>query len=772
MKWLKYFLFILNQVIFLVNAQDFSVLTWRDHLPYNSVKQLAKVNDIFYASTPHSIIEFDNYTKEVRKLSTVNGLSEVGISSIVSNNSQKALVIGYNSSNIDIIKDDKIINISSILSSNIIGDKTIYSLYSYSKYVYVCTGFGIVIIDIEREEIKDTYIIGNNGSQEAVLGIHISENFIYALTNNFIKFADKNSPFLSDATIWNQIAIPLGADMSSLVSQNEDFYAFGSQNIVYKYSNNSWDTIINYPSESLRNFKVIEDQLVTCTDDYITIYNQNLDTINFYFAYNAEPGITPNDILINNGYCWVADESKGFRRIKNNFSSNKSVIGYGGPFTNECFHLFSNENQLLVASGTTYGTNWNKTFNWHGIFQFDDSWKVFNRKSVSRMQDEIDTISDIVWVSSNPINNNEFVASSFGGGLLLFENNELVERYSFYNSSLQTRIGQSGNSVCVSGSSYDGFGNLWVANSFTTSPLSVKTADGDWQSFYCGALAADKLCTDLIIDNQYGYIWMVVKDVGIVVYNYNFTPLDSSDDEYKILGTSSGSGSLPSSNVNTLAIDSDGEIWVGTDKGPCVFYSSYSIFNDSNVDAQNILIELDGTLQFLLQNEIITDIVIDGANRKWFATDGGGLFLMSEDGTSTIYSLSKENSPLFSNKIKSLAINNSSGELFIGTEKGILGFKSGAISSNTTFTKLVVYPNPVRPEYQGNISVKGMMQNSEVKIVDASGFLIQTVFSRGGQAIWDGKDQNNKPVSSGVYYFFATSEDGYSSAKSKVLIIR
>ena len=223
-----------------------------ESLPYNSVKQLAKVNDIFYASTPHSIIEFDNYTKEVRKLSTVNGLSEIGISSIVSNNSQKALVIAYNSSNIDIIKDDNIINLSSILSSNIIGDKTIYNLYSYSKYVYVGTGFGIVIIDIEREEIKDTYIIGNNGSQEAVLGIHISENFIYALTKNFIKVADINSPFLSDANIWNQIAIPLGADLTSLVSQNEDFYAFGSLNTVYKFSNNTWDTIINYPSETLR----------------------------------------------------------------------------------------------------------------------------------------------------------------------------------------------------------------------------------------------------------------------------------------------------------------------------------------------------------------------------------------------------------------------------------------------------------------------------------------------------------------------------------------
>ena len=171
MKWLKYIIFLLNPWFFSINSQDFNVLTWRDHLPYNSTKQLVNVDNTFYVSTPHSIIEFDYATNELRKLSTVNGLSEVGISSIVSNNSQKALVIGYNSSNVDIIKDDKVINISSILNSSIIGDKTIYSLYSHSKFVYLCTGFGIVVIDLEREEIKDTYIIGDNGSQLSLIHI-------------------------------------------------------------------------------------------------------------------------------------------------------------------------------------------------------------------------------------------------------------------------------------------------------------------------------------------------------------------------------------------------------------------------------------------------------------------------------------------------------------------------------------------------------------------------------------------------------------------------
>ena len=772
MKWLTYSLIFFNSFILLLNAQDFSVDSWRDHLPYSKVNQLASISGVYYASTPYSIIEFDYFTNEVRKLSTVNGLSEVGISAIVANQSQQALLIAYSSSNIDLIKGDNIINISSILNSSIIGDKTVYNLYSHSKYVYICLGFGIVVVDIEKEEIKDTYIIGDNNSQVAVLDLHISQDHIYALTNEEIKFANLSSPFLSDAGIWNTINTPIGSNIKNLESIDEDFYAFGPTNIIYKYHNNNWDTTLFYPNENLRNFKVDNQNLITCTDSYVTIYSPNLDTLEFFYAYNGNPGIIANDVINGNGYYWIADETRGFRRLKNNFSNNKSLIGYGGPFNNECFHLSAVRDQLYVASGRTYGSNWNKTFNWHGIYQFNNSWNYFNRITTPIMAQEIDTISDIVWVTANPLNENEFVASSFGGGLLLFNNNQFTERFSFYNSSLQTRIGQSGNSVCVAGTCYDNMGNLWIANSFTTSPLSVKTNEGAWQSFYCGPLATDKLCTDLIVDNQYGYIWMIVKDVGLVVYDYNQTIFDLSDDQYKIIGTSSGSGSLPSSNVNTLAIDNDGEIWIGTDNGPTIFYSSYPIFNETNFDAQNILIEIDGTLQYLLQNEIITDIEIDGANRKWIATDGGGLFLMSEDGAETIYSLSKDNSPLYSNKITSLAINNQNGELFIGTDKGILGYKSTATSSNIEFTKLQVYPNPVRPDYHGTIAVTGMMKNAEVKITDASGFLIKTIFSDGGQAIWDGRDRNNQVVGSGVYYFFATSQDGYSNAKSKVLIVR
>ncbi|MBL6871333.1 MAG: hypothetical protein ISQ95_01925 [Flavobacteriales bacterium] len=770
MKRILYTLLFLNQFILLVNAQDFSVGTWRDHLPYSKFTQVASVGDIIYAATQFSLVEFDNSTNEITKLSTVNGLSEIGISCISANRSQNALLVAYNSSNIDLIKNGEVINISSIINSSIIGDKTIYNLYSHSKYIYVCTGFGIVVVDLDKEEIKDTYLIEALNSQVKVKDIHISNDTIYALTENEIKYAPLNNGFLSNSGVWSSHSLPNGSDIDQLESFGDDLFAFGRSKTIFQYSNNQWDTLIYQPNENIRNFKVINENLIICSLNSIEIYDRNLQLLNELFAYNATTFMSPNDIIKEDGYYWIADNSKGFNRVSNNWLSDP--ITNGGPFSRDCFHLSSKGDQLYVASGRTDGTNWNKTYNTNGIYRFKSSWTTYNRTTNSIMQQEIDTISDIVWVTPNPRDPNKFVASSWSGGLLSFNNNDLEERFTFHNSSLQTRIGGNGYSVFVAGTCFDNNGNLWVANAFTTSPLSVKTIDGSWKSFYCGGVATNKLCTDLIIDEQYGFIWMAIKSVGILVYDFNQTPLDESDDQYKIIGSGNGTGSLPSTFVNTLAIDKDGEIWIGTDQGPVIFYSSYSIMNETTYDAQKILIEQDGTLQYLLENERITDIEIDGANRKWISTDGGGVFLLSEEGTQTIYSFSKNNSPLYSDVINSLAINDNTGEVYMGSTDGIIGFKSTATSSNIQFKTLEVFPNPVRPEYQGNIAIRGMMNNSEVKIVNASGFPVKTVFSNGGQAIWDGLDNNNQQVGSGVYYFLVTSEDGYSKAKSKVLIIR
>lgn len=753
-------------------GQDyFSVGTWRDHLPYTNIKELAVIDELYYGISNYSLVEINTTSSEITKFSTVNGLSEVGISSIVGNQSQKTLVVAFQSSNIDLIKNGQVINFSAILNSNIIGDKTIYELVSKDRYVYACTGFGIVVIDLNKTEVKDTYILGDNNTQIKVKDIHISNDSIFALTDFGIRSASLSNAFLSDANSWSSVSIPAGLVLDHLESKNNDFIAYGEKNIILQYNSGQWDTIIYNPLEDLKNVRFDNEKLMTCTPSYITVYDNNLDTNELIFAFNGYSGISPNDVLKKEGFYWVADANNGIQKLKDNF--NSETIVNGGPYTNEAFHLSSNYGKLYVSAGRTYGTNWNKSFNWNGVFELEDnSWSMYNQRTIPLMAQDIDTVTDIIWVTPDPNNESKFYASSFSGGLLFFENGQLKERYSSYNSSLQTRIGQNGNFVYIAGSDFDNNGNLWVANSFSNSPLSVKTSSGEWKSFYCGSISANNLCTDLIVNNQYGYVWMIIKGVGILVYDYNQTPLDDSDDQYKIIGTGIGSGSLPSTFVNTLAIDYDGEIWIGTDKGPVVFYSAYPIFNESTYDAQKVLLEQDGSLQYLLENEIISDIVIDGANRKWIACDGGGLFLMSEDGAQTEMSFSNENSPLFSNNVKSLAIDNSSGELFISTDIGVLGYRSTATSPNAVFTDLEVFPNPVRPDYFGNIAVKGMMDNAEVKITNSNGFLIKTIFANGGQAVWDGKNENNENVSSGVYYIFSTSADGFSKAKTKVLVIR
>jgi len=751
---------------------NFSVETWRDHLPYSNATEIAQVGDLIYASTPYSLVELNMNTNEITRFSKVNGLSETGIAEIVGSTAHNTLVIGYNSSNIDLIKNEKIINISAILNSTLIGDKTIYELYVLNQFVYVCTGFGIVVIDLNREEVKDTYIIGQNNTQLKVKDIHISSDSIFALTDLGILAASKTSTFLSDYNSWNLLASS-PASIENLESVNNDFIAFGSQNVIYSYNGN-WQVIMDEPNEELRNVKYLRDNLVVATSSYVTIYQKNLtllqDTIELFFALNGVTAITPNDFYITNDYYWLADENSGFNRLKDNF--NTEVISNSGPFTNEAFHLSCKDDYMYVSAGRVYGTNWNKAFNWRGIFAYNQSdWAMYNQITITEMARDIDSVSDIICVTPHHINKNEFFASSYGGGLLHFKNGQLIERYSYYNSSLQSRIGLNG-SVMVSSSAFDSQGNLWVSNPYTNLPLSVMTPEGEWQSFYCGDQAADKLCTSLIVDNHYGYVWMIVKGVGLVVYDFNQTPLDNSDDDYAFVTTSNGNGSLPSSYVNTVAIDLDGVIWIGTDNGPVQFYSSYPIFNESIYNAQRILIEDNGTIQYLLESQIINDIEIDGANRKWIATSGGGLFLMSEDGTTTIYSFSSQNSPLFSDQVNALAINDKTGEVYIASEDGIQGFKSSATTSHQSFQPLEAYPNPVRENYFGNVAIKGMMSNSEVKVTDANGILIQNLVSEGGQAIWNGKNLENEFVPSGVYYFFSTSQDGYSKAKGKVLIIR
>jgi hypothetical protein len=223
--------------------------------------------------------------------------------------------------------------------------------------------------------------------------------------------------------------------------------------------------------------------------------------------------------------------------------------------------------------------------------------------------------------------------------------------------------------------------------------------------------------------------------------------------------------------VASSSTDLDGEVWVGTDAGPAIFYSPDAAIDGSSINAQQILIEQDGNLQILLETENITSIAVDGGNRKWLGTSSSGVFLMSEDGTKEILHFTAENSPLLSNEILSIEVNQETGEVFFGTEQGLISYRGEATEGDQFFSNVLVYPNPVKEDYFGPVAIKGLAINTDVKITDIAGRVVYFTKSIGGQAIWDGNNFEGVRAKTGVYLVFATDDQGEFGKVAKILFI-
>ena len=281
--------------------------------------------------------------------------------------------------------------------------------------------------------------------------------------------------------------------------------------------------------------------------------------------------------------------------------------------------------------------------------------------------------------------------------------------------------------------------------------------------------------TDFLIDDlnqKWGVIDKKSSQAGIFVYNDNETVLNPSDDQYKILNTNIGNGGLPTTSIKCIAKDLNGEIWVGSEMGISVFYSPELVFSNYNFDSQQILIQDGDYGQYLLSSEIVTCISIDGGNRKWVGTKNSGIYLLSEDGLEELLHFTEENSPLFSNHIIDIAINPSSGEIFIATENGVLSYKGNATKGALSQNEIKIFPNPVRENYTGLIGIDGLIANANIKITDVSGNLVFEGVSAGGRGVWNGLNKNGEKVGTGVYIVFTSDLLGEEKAVGKILFIK
>lgn len=746
---------------------------WRDHLPYTKSVAVSDAGSIIYSATQFSLFYFDTDDRSINRLSKVNGLSDIGISTISYSEKYKTLLIAYTNTNIDLLKDGEIINISDIKRKQILGKKSINNIYFADSLAYLACGFGIVVLDVKNEEFPEPiYYIGPNGGQLDVLDISIGRDTLFAATEAGIYKASLNSPNLADFNEWTvDVRLHPMATFNAIDYFNNRLivnYSSGNYNgdtvFMYDYSINQWQRFPDIDPYRKYNIDTSHEKLLIVGQSKVYVYDSNFDLNTAIYSLNGNALNCRDAVLDDNGAKWIADFSGGLAKTEDNF--NAEYIRPNGPYAANVFDMSLENEELWVASGG-YSGGWGKIYLQDGVYTFqDESWASFNRYSGHHA---FDTINDFPCVAVDPNKKNHAYIGTWMQGVMEILDGEVVNIFNDKNSSLE--IWPTGNYVAVSGVAFDSYNNLWVVNSGAPKPLAVKTTNNQWRSFSLGSSLSGTDAGDIFIDN-YNQKWITLRaDNKLVVFTDNNTIDDPTDDITKILTNATGNGSLPGNKIHSVAQDLDGEIWLGSDEGVGVIYSPGNIFTGGNYDAQRILVEVGGYTQYLLESEIVTAIAIDGDNRKWMGTERAGVFLLSDDGTEEIHHFTEENSPLYSNLIVDIAINNQTGEVFFGTDKGIISYKSTATGGGPVNSDVVVYPNPVKEGYQGVIAIKGLVSNADIKITDVSGILIYATRAEGGQAIWSGTNFDGRRASTGVYLVFATDDEGNEKMVTKILFI-
>jgi len=780
MKYILSRCFLFLAIIFpaFLQAQQVGIGQWRDHLPYDYATNVEEFKSYIYCSTPYSMFYFDRESDQVSRLSKVNGLSDLGVSDISLNRDLSILVIGYENTNIDLIlEDESIINIPDIKRKEILGNKTINSIMNYGKYAYLSCGFGIVVLNVEKKEIKDTYYIGPNGTSINVLSMTYNDTAFFAATESGIYYADINDPNLAYFGNWTKMNnAPFPNAYSNLV------YSFNgkllvnytdpedSEDDLFVLEDGLWRELEQEATNRTTNLRTSGDHLIVSYYYFVMDYNPDLTHHLKIYTY-GETGPAPADAFrTTDGNYWIADRNKGLVKTWADGFEREFIKPSGAPSA-DIFEMASLDGKLYIVPGGLTAT-WGNTWRGARAFSFiNEEWTTYDSYNSSGL----DSLRDFVAVGVDPQNSNHFFSGSWNRGMAEFNDNGIVQILNSDNTTLMPNMIEGAPVVKVGGIAFDDQNNMWVTNSGAEKILAVKrnngTADGFWESFNLGTTTNGIDVRKIIVDS-YGQKWILPRTTqSNPYYILVFNDQNPEGSQFRGLKSGAGFGNLPGTNVFAIAEDLEGEIWVGTDEGVAVFYSPQDILTPEHSDAERILVDFDGYVQYLLETESVKAIAVDGANRKWFGTERAGVFLLSADGTEQIYHFTEDNSPLFSNNLTSIAINDDTGEVFFGTAKGLISYKSDATKGDSTNTDVYAYPNPVRPGYNGPIAIKGLVKDASVKITDITGTVIYETRAEGGQAIWDGHNFDGRQARTGVYLVFISNDDGSTTMVTKILFI-
>lgn len=755
-------------------SQNFAQTTseigvWLDHLPYGRSVEVIQEGDEVFCAVENGIFIFNKINKDITRLSKLNGLSDVSVKAMAYSEATGEIILGYENANIDIIDGEQISNVSDIkLSANFPGLKTINHLFVYGQEVYISTDFGIVVLDLSNRIIGSTIIIGPSGNSIRVNQVVIDpvRDSIFAATEDGVYSASMKSPIQTYQS-WTK--------NSRMNSEMKFITHFKNTIFVTKEGDNNNDSIFYLDGKKWLFADQIQEAqysyvhaskgiLSVCNNFSARGFNANWENLyNINTSSAGDDNFSPKAAVVDdnpNSY-WVGDGSRGLYLIfQKLFIQNYNP---NSPLSEKVYSMHARGDKIYVAPGEIDAV-WAPQSNSGGFSRLENYiWQNFGNNLFNNYR-------DIVAIASDPNDPSHYFLSSYGFGIVEMKDDEFVRLINKDAVGEENLPGIGGNaSHRVGGFSFDPDGNMWFTNSLTDKPLSVLYTDGSVESFSLGSnLSSSNAVKDILYTSQ-DQIWMQTRSSGIVVAQFSNGVLSS-----KKMQASENSGNLPTEKVLCFAEDKDGEIWIGTDEGVAVLFSPQNLFEPNrNFDAQQIIIDEDGDGlgEPFLGSEVVNDIEVDGANKKWFATSNSGVFYTSADGRTEIQRFNKENSPLISNNVLDIEIDDETGMVYFGTDLGLVSFQGVATEGGDQNFDVYAYPNPVQPGYEGPILIRGLVSNAQVKITDVEGNLVFETIAEGGQAIWSGKDFSGNRAKTGVYLAYITNDLGSATEVTKILIV-
>jgi hypothetical protein len=746
---------------------------WQLHLPTNFPRELADSGERVYVATEFSFYYLDKALNTTQVLSRRDGLSDVGVAALAYDSLTRQTVVAYRNTNIDVIRPDgKVRNLNDVLRKSIQGQKGINDVYVSGRRAYLATSFGLVVVNLEKLEVTDTYSnIGPGGTMVQVFGSAITHDTIFVTTSaGVLRGRLSSSVNLLDYRNWTRE--PLNGDpnrIRALVAFENHVYVGvpGSLLHVYRRSAAGFRPV-NVYSGTFRRLRTEKRGVLVIDDEFGVRRLERAGTVT-----QLVPRVAPGDQVLDafrsrDGSYYVANYSQGLLRARPGSGQAPEFFRANGPERTLGFGVLADArtNKVNVFTGGFSERYLANNFNL-GFYEYaDGQWTNYIRENFPSAT-AFPNLKDMSRGARTP--DGTLYVASYGDGLLEWKGKGEFRIFNDTNSPLRN-FANAARATNVSDVAADAAGNVWVVVRHllpqTSGLYKLVPATTDWtvSPFVEGLQTLDRLALDDV-----GYVWVSVsrKTDGTAASPGVIAVDPSGANAPRYFSTASG---LPSNEVYDLHKDRRGDMWVATITGVGVLNDPGSAFLPGSVFRAPIVRRGEGAGFPALFNEAVRAIAVDGGNRKWFATDNG-LWLFSEDADEALLHFTTANSPLPSNRIVDVDVNDKTGEVWVTTDGGVVSYRGAATVTEGPPSCSKVFPNPVRPGFTGVVGIAGLANNALVKITDIAGHLVYATKANGGTVTWDLNTAEGQRVRSGVYLVLTSDADGKNTCVSKVAVL-